>query len=85
MSTVLTHLHSRSVAIIAILASALVACKPDVEEKSQADNPPEWSDKEEVIHQLIEVIRYEDMEASLRQEQLEELRLPSENTPGNRP
>jgi hypothetical protein len=71
--------------IIAIVATLLSACDASNERSAQSDNPTEWSDKEEVIHQLKEVIRYEDMEASLRQEQLEELRLPNDSAPANKP
>jgi hypothetical protein len=68
-----------------ILTSGLFACGRDVDKDTQADNSAEWSDKEEVIYQLKEVIRFEEMQASLRQEQLEEIHQATDSEPADKP
>jgi hypothetical protein len=59
----------------------LLACLPwgccQAPETDQApDKEQAWSDKQEVIHQLREVIRYEDETARQQQADLEALALP---------
>lgn len=84
-SFVRTDLRSGSVASIGILALTLFACDADIERQTQGNSPTTWSDKEEVIYQLKELIRFEDMEAALKQDQLEALHQPSVREPANRP
>lgn len=47
--------------------------------EKKADNP-HWSDQQEEIHQLRELIRYEDETERQRQAELEALALPVETT-----
>jgi hypothetical protein len=47
---------------------------PDAGQKGSAQ--PDWSNQQEVIYQLQEVIKYEDDEERVRQENLRRLSLP---------
>ncbi|MCU7813355.1 MAG: hypothetical protein KZQ77_19285 [Candidatus Thiodiazotropha sp. (ex Notomyrtea botanica)] len=54
----------------------LNACNREVSESTPNNSSTFSSDEQEVIHQLQEVIRYEDAQESLRQQRMRELSLP---------
>ena len=68
-----------------IMATLLSACDQEPDSQNQVGASQTWSDEEEVIHQLKEVIRYEDEEASLRQEQMKALSLPVDSSATSKP
>ncbi len=57
-----------------LLCSGCNQPAPDIVQKASAR--PDWSNQQEVIYQLQEVIKYEDDEESVRQENLRKLSLP---------
>ncbi len=53
----------------------LGGCSAPSPEPGTLDSDPDWSDRQEQIHQLQEVIRYEDEEERVRREALQSLTL----------
>lgn len=61
---------------MSLLPALIWGCSEAPEETAERLTDPAWSDEQEVIHQLREVIRYEDEKEHQRQEDLKELALP---------
>ena len=66
--------------LLFLLISLFWGCseKPTTANKENSEHP--WSDRQEVVHQLRELIRYEDETAYQRQAELEALALPVDTT-----
>ena len=64
---------------------SLWGCSEPADEAVHASPDQEWSDRQEVIHQLREVIRFEDEQERQRIEDLQALSLPIDPTPAAKP
>lgn len=62
--------------LASLLPILIWGCSEAPEETDKRLTAPAWSDEQEVIHQLREVIRYEDESERQRQADLENLALP---------
>ncbi len=58
----------------------LGGCSGSSPDASKPPSDPDWSDRQEEIYQLREVIRYEDAQASVRREALRALSLSFDPT-----
>lgn len=60
-----------------LLPVLILGCSKAPEQTAKGHTDPAWSDEQEVIHQLREVIRYEDETERQRQQDLRDLALPA--------
>ena len=63
----------------------LIGCTEPPPESRRAKSDHTWSDQQEVIYQLREVIRYEDDQEWQRREALQNLALPVDAAPPSEP
>lgn len=69
-----THVPIASCYLLSLIL--LSACNSEISDSTQNISTSSSSDEQEIIHQLQEVIRYEDAQESLRQQQMRALSLP---------